>query len=82
MNYSYFEQMKDILPSMGIAIIMGISILVVMMLHLSNWLTLIIQIMVGVLVYWLLSEIFKLECYLYLKNMILKFLNNRKGNEI
>lgn len=78
LNYSYFEQMKDIIPSMLISAVMGVIVYCVLFLGLSSWLTLIIQIAVGAMIYVLLSEIFKLECYLYLKNIILGFLRKRK----
>ena len=78
LNYSYFEQIKDILPSMIISVIMGLVVYCVLFFNLSSWLTIIIQISVGVVVYIGLAEIFKLECYCYLKNMIFGFLKKRK----
>lgn len=78
LNYSYLEQMRDILPSMAISVIMGTVVYSVLFLGLVNWLTIIIQIVVGIVVYILLSEVFKLDCYLYLKNMILGFVKKRK----
>ena len=78
LNYSYPEQMKDILPSMAISVIMGTVVYCVLFLGLVNWLTIIIQIVVGIVVYILLSEVFKLDCYLYLKNMIFGILKKRK----
>ena len=81
LNYSYFEQMKDILPSMIISIIMGTLTYCVIFLNLSRLLTLIIQVIVGIVIYVGLAEIFKLECYLYLKNMIFGFLKKRKKAE-
>lgn len=78
LNYSYFEQVMDILPSMAISAVMGSIVYCVSLLGLANWLTLIIQIPVGIIVYIGLAEIFKLECYTYLKNMIFGFLKKRK----
>lgn len=78
LNYSYPEQMKDIFPSMTISVIMGTVVYCVLFLGLVNWLTIIIQVVVGMVIYILLSELFKLECYVYLKNMILGFLKKRK----
>ena len=72
------EQIKDILPSMIISVIMGLVVYCVLFFNLSSWLTIIIQISVGVVVYIGLAEIFKLECYCYLKNMIFGFLKKRK----
>ena len=78
LNYSYLEQMKDILPSMAISVIMGTVVYCVLFLGFANWLTIIIQVVVGIVVYILLSEVFKLDCYLYLKNMIFGILKKRK----
>ena len=78
LNYSYFEQMKDILPSMGLSVIMGAIVYCVLFLGLNAWLTLFIQFVLGAAIYIALAEIFKLECYIYLKNMVLGFLKKRK----
>lgn len=78
LNYSYLEQMKDILPNGGIALLMGTIVYCVTFLQLSNWLTLLIQIVLGITVYIGLAELFKLECYIYLKNMIFSKLKKRK----
>ncbi|HHQ4319023.1 TPA: lipopolysaccharide biosynthesis protein [Clostridium perfringens] len=76
LNYSYIEQIKDMLPSVFIAIIMGIITYFIRFLELSTTITLIIQILVGSVSYILLANIFKLECYIYLvetlKNMFSK----------
>ncbi len=78
LNYSYFEQMLDILPCMGISLVMGGIIYCVLFLGLPTWLTLIIQIVLGVTIYIALAHIFKLECYHYLKNTAMGFLKKRK----
>lgn len=76
LNYSYLEQIKDMLPSVFIAIIMGLITYFISFLELSTPITLIIQILVGGVSYIVLANIFKLECYIYLvktlKNMISK----------
>ena len=78
LNYSYLEQMKDLFPSMGIAAIMGIIVYGISFLALPSLLKLIIQVLLGVIIYVGLAWIFKLECFIYLKNIILGFLKNRK----
>lgn len=76
LNYSYVEQIKDMLPSLFIAIIMGIITYFIRFLELSTPITLIIQMLVGSVSYIVLAKIFKLECYIYLvetlKNMFSK----------
>lgn len=70
LNYGYLEQLKDILPSVAISLVMGTIVLLVEILNLNIYLTLIIQILTGVLVYLLLSKLFKLEAFTYLFDMI------------
>lgn len=70
MNYSYIEQLKDILPGLLLAAFMGGSVYCVNFLHLNNWLTLIIQVPLGAIIYIGLSALFKLESFTYILNMI------------
>ena len=75
LNYSYFEQMKDILPSIVLSCVMGIIAYSIVFLGLSDLITIIIQIIIGGITYILLSYVIKLECFMYL----LKIVKNKKG---
>ena len=79
-GYSYFEQMKDILPSIIISVIMCVSVLLVGMLALNNFVLLVLQIFVGICVYFLLSVIFKPAPYKMLINYIKNFKNKKSDN--
>ena len=70
MNYSYIEQLKDIIPGIGLAVFMGGCVYCINFLHLNNWLTLVIQVSLGVFLYILLSALFKLEAFTYCLNMV------------
>lgn len=70
LDYSYFEQMRDILPSFAAAIGMCAVVLGVGMLELGLILTLVVQVIVGVAVYLGLSALFRLEPFTMLLNMI------------
>lgn len=70
MNYSYLEQLKDILPGIGLAAFMGVCVYCINLLHLNMWLTLIIQVPLGAVIYIGLSVLFKLESFTYVWNMI------------
>lgn len=70
-NYSYVEQMKDILPSFVCAIAMCFVVLLVEQLNYSVIITLVVQVMVGIMIYLLLSYIFKLEAFKYVKKLLL-----------
>ncbi len=79
LNYSYLEQMKDIMPSFIISVLMGVITYSVRFFNMGNMLTMIIQILVGAISYVFLAKIFKLECYVYLINTLKGILNKRKG---
>lgn len=68
-NYSYIEQLQDILPSILISVFMGICVSLVNIFKLPILIKLIIQIILGVLIYISISEILKLESYKYIKNI-------------
>ncbi len=60
-NYSYFEQMRDILPSFFISAIMLLFVLLVGQLNLPSIVLLLLQIVGGGVVYVILSVLFRLE---------------------
>lgn len=68
-NYSYIEQLQDILPSILISVFMGICVSLVNIFKLPLLIKLIIQIILGVLIYIYMSEVLKLESYKYIKNI-------------
>ena len=70
LNYAYLEQMKDILPGIALAVFMGCCVNLVGMLHLSNTVTLLIQIPMGAAIYIGASAALHLESYEYLMGMI------------
>lgn len=70
LNYRYLEQLRDILPSILLAVIMAIAVGAVPLLGYGNVLTLCIQIPLGAVIYVAGSAIFRLESFRYLLNMI------------
>ncbi|MCI2779499.1 lipopolysaccharide biosynthesis protein [Clostridium perfringens] len=79
LNYSYFEQIKDIVPSLLISIFMGTITYFLKFLWLGDILTLTIQILVGIFSYFMLAKLFKLECYIYLISILKDILKKRKS---
>jgi len=72
-DYSMFEQLKDILPSFLLALFMGSVVYMAgLIIKTSPPLTLIIQISLGALLSLGLSEMFKLKEYLYIKEIFIK----------
>lgn len=76
LRYSYFEQMKDIIPSIVIAILMGISVEIVSMISCHIVIKLCLQVLVGICIYIALSILCKNDSYIYIldkvKSMIKK----------
>ncbi len=77
-NYSYFEQLKDIFPSLIVSVIMFFGVIGVQALQLNILLTLTVQIIFGVFLYVSISAIFKLMPFKILLNMI----KNKSFNSI
>ncbi|MCI8730193.1 MAG: lipopolysaccharide biosynthesis protein [Lachnospiraceae bacterium] len=69
-GYSYWEQIKDILPSLILASAMGGIVYLFTLLELSDIGVLLLQIILGILIYWLGSIIFRLEPYQYAMDMV------------
>lgn len=70
LNYAYWEQMKDILPGILLAVGMGCCVSLVTLLHLSNAVTLLIQIPLGAVIYIGASALLRLDSYEYLMSMV------------
>lgn len=70
LNYGYKEQIKDILPSLILSLIMGLAVYGFLFLNISPYLILVIQVFTGAIVYIGLAKLFKLECYEYLISTI------------
>lgn len=70
LNYSYLEQIKDIIPNLLQGIVMGVCVCMVPLLNLPTLTTLIVQIIVGVVVYCIESVILKNENLIYLWSIL------------
>lgn len=70
LGYKFEDQMKDILPSILLALCMGVAISLIQRIGLSDLWTLIIQIPLGAVLYIIGSIAIKLEPYIYLLDMI------------
>ena len=75
LDYSYFDQLKDIFPQTALTAAMLIIVLLFENLHASSWIILIIQIFVGISIYLVGSIILKLESYRYLKSILKSYLH-------
>ena len=81
LGYSTADQVKDILPSFGIAAIMAIITYLVSLLPLSPFILLPLQIIVGAVITIVLCETIKLEEYKELKSIALSAKQKLTGNK-
>lgn len=73
LNYSYLEQMKDIFPPIFMSFVMGGAVYAITFLQFNSILTLLIQIPVGILLYWGLSKLLHIESYEYIVGILKSF---------
>lgn len=70
LGYSWSEQMKDILPQIGISLIMGAIVFLIQFIDMNDMVILFIQIVIGLLVYLFLSKLTHIDSYEYLTTML------------
>lgn len=78
MRYSYLDQIRDILPQIGLSLAMGAVVYCVQLLGLRHWVTLLIQVPLGALLYIAGSKLFRLESFDYVLSTAMKFLHKHK----
>lgn len=78
LGYTYVQQIKDILPSIFLALFMGAAVLAVSLLPLNGWQKLLIQIPLGMLLYIGGAKLLRFETFDYILSTAKKFLH-RKG---
>lgn len=81
-RYSYKEQLQDLLPSLGLATVMGVIVYIVHFLPIHKWLALILQVVIGAVFYFAASYVLQFEPFVYLVGMLKEKFNNPKMNWI
>lgn len=71
-DYSYLEQIKDIAPSFWGALLMFVGVWAVELLQMGTIITLVLQVLMGVVLYIAFSAIFKLKPFIMLLGMLKK----------
>lgn len=79
LGYSYLSQLKDILPSIILAVFMGGIVYLVNYIGLSIVITLIIQVIIGIIVYVGLARLWHFESYFYVLDSIKKLIKKKKS---
>lgn len=75
LNYSIKEQLKDILPSFGVAIAMAVPVFAMSFIPMSPYIMLPLQIIVGAIITIVICEVTKLPEYFEIKCIVTPLLN-------
>jgi O-antigen/teichoic acid export membrane protein len=74
LGYGYFDQVADILPGIAMTVFMGFCIRLLPRLGLGDFATLVLQILVGAVIYLACSAFFRVEALRYLLSAVRAFL--------
>ena len=78
LDYTYGRQLLDMLPAVLLTLLMGAAVWPVQLLGLNDWLTLLIQVPLGVVVYVLASRIARVDSFEYVLSTVKRFLPGGK----
>ena len=79
LDYSYLHQLRDMTPAILLSLVMALCVRPVVALGLNDWLTLLIQIPAGVLIYFALSAIFHVDSFRFMLDVAKKLLSSRRA---
>jgi len=79
-EYKYKDQILDILPILLGCLLMSIPVWFVQNLALSDLLTIVLQIGIGVIVYVLYSALFKIDSYIFCKTYLLQTISKLRSS--
>ena len=82
LGYSYAEQLKDLLPSFIIAVLMGIAIYPIQLINIPDYMVLMLQIIIGIVIYLFLSKYTRQSAYVYCMELIKKNPNNKQKHDV
>ena len=78
LNYGYMEQLCDIIPALFVSMVMGGIVYFISYISAPEWIVLLVQLTVGIFVFWILSKAFHLKAYSYIRDIIISTFK-RKG---
>lgn len=76
--YGYKEQISDVFPNLLMACTMGLGVYLINYLNLQLYGKLVVQILFGLVFYFLLAKLSKNESYEYLRNTVISLIQSRK----
>ena len=81
LGYTFKMQLADILPNLLLSLVMFGAVYPISLLNINVYFMMILQVVVGVVVYIGLSAIFKVESFKYILGIVKGFLKKGKKNE-
>lgn len=78
-GYSYFEQFKDIFPSLALSVVMYLVVMLIGFLAINKYILLILQVIVGGFVYLVLSVIFRPVSYKIIMGKAKDFIKSKRA---
>ena len=78
LGYSSWMQLKDVAPSYGLALLIALAVYFWKYLPLSYWIILPLQMVVGIVVFFIICKLTKMEEYEEVKGMVMPMLNKLK----
>ena len=78
LKYGYFEQFKDLAGNLLLGAIMAGFVWLLTLLQINYLLMLVLQIVAGIALLLLISELFKVDSYFYLKQIVINNIRNGK----
>ena len=76
-GYSFAEQVKDLLPAIGLSVLMGVPVYLMSLLSINVYLLLVLQVLAGVAIYLGASVLFKVDSFKFLLGYVKKILKKR-----
>lgn len=77
LDYSFWEQWRDVIPSLLVSVAMGAAVYSIQFFIANVWILLVVQIGAGIVIYGGLSLLFKLESFMYLRETVMGFIRRR-----
>lgn len=77
LNYDFKEQMLDIFPSIVLSVVMGWIVSFIRLLEFSSYITLLIQVPLGAIIYLIGSKLLHLDSFEYLLQIVKSFVNEK-----
>lgn len=72
LEYSYRNQLLDMMPQIGLSCLMGLVVFCVKFIGLSDWLTLLVQVPLGAIIYIVGSKLFHIDSFEYIIGVLRK----------